>query len=128
MNYLNLAISFIAVIVVHELGHYFACKYYKHNPKVRFRWYGIEIGYNVTPRSLRENYIIALIGITTGYFVWILAFPSNTIWMYFAMCLLDFFQMMQMFLVPRKLRGAPISEAMLYNYRLQKKRERNIWQ
>lgn len=57
----------LAVIVLHELGHYGAFRLCGYKPIFNLRWYGIQIGSNCLPVcNLLEVYLIAAAGIILG--------------------------------------------------------------
>ena len=66
-------ILWLAVIVLHELGHYGAFRLYGYRPVFNLRWFGIQIGSNCLPAcTLLEIYFISFAGVFMGVIPFVL--------------------------------------------------------
>lgn len=88
-----LVIWFIPQVILHELGHYVAYRYYNIKPKLKLEWWGISIGeekdlFKLNPYQLS---IIGMSGILSGFIYTFFFFNNFYTIIYLLMCCLDFY-------------------------------------
>lgn len=105
---INETIKFILgvliVIIVHELGHYLAFRALRIKPKIKFRWWGIEIGdKEVWEMKPLQVYIVAVAGILWGA-IPLIIFTQNTEYglVYMLMSMIDIVLIIQVLSYPKK--------------------------
>lgn len=113
IDLLKYFVIWIIIIVVHELGHYFAFKYYKHNATIKIKWWGaIFIGQNVNVKKISQSVIILIWGVIAGLVPTILLFFEMTPYMrfngfllYFLLSMVDIGQIVVIMNLPKNERG-----------------------
>lgn len=96
-------------ILFHELGHYLFYRFYGYKPSIAIKWWGIVLGENLGKEvTLKQLYIIAGSGIIMGlpFFLW--SFQMQI--MYWFMCAIDLFIMIQILFTGRKYKNMKIIE------------------
>jgi len=109
MVYWYLVFLWVLAVVVHELGHWWAFRFFGFKPSVRLTWWGVLIGENVVLRvPFEELYLIAWAGVFLGGFVACLD------WRIFGLYLLScYFDFRTMLLVVRlRLKGASLGNTL----------------
>jgi hypothetical protein len=90
INILFYSFMWLAVIIVHEAGHYQAFITAGYKPEIKIKWWGIEIGENttlyLTPREICFN---ALSGISLGLCVFIMMGRPDWTMIYFFVSMVD---------------------------------------
>lgn len=95
---------FIPVLFLHELGHYVSYRFFGIKPKLKFRWWGIQIGeikdtFKLKPYQL---YLIGCNGVVAGL-IYTSSFNNPVyLFIYFLMCIMDLVVMYQSFTLGRK--------------------------
>jgi len=90
-NFFRIIVWGIFVVLIHELGHYIAYRYYGIKPKITFTKIGvIQMGdetslFQLTPK---KYFFIALFGILTGGFYTVIVLPEFNL-VYLLGCVID---------------------------------------
>jgi hypothetical protein len=98
LGYAWLSLLLLAMcLVIHECGHYIAFRAFKVKPKVRLRWWGVEVGneeaeYDLT---IKQYLVVIYAGILAGIFPLLFAKDSSLVIFYLLMCGLDIMLMFE---------------------------------
>lgn len=103
---MNEWIILLLSIIPHELGHYFAFRFFKVKPKIKFtKWLSIMMG---SPKDIEflnpfKLYIISIAGIFAGLLFLMIFSVSKEIYLtYFLMSLIDLFTIYELFCLPKE--------------------------
>jgi len=85
-------LTFVLLVVIHELGHMIMAKALGYRTRLRFRWYAILVDIDDMKRMTpRQSFLIANAGILSGGFFLVLIDASFELMLiYIIMCFIDF--------------------------------------
>jgi len=80
MDWVVQVVALVVALIVHELGHYAGFQGFGYKPDIKFKWWRVSVGENISWMcSLKEMIIILLVGINAGLAVLILVGVSSKI-------------------------------------------------
>jgi hypothetical protein len=105
---------FIPAIIIHELGHYLAYRYFGFKPSIKFKWYGILLGENVFHKAKPyQAYLITITGILAGLpFV---VHDDSLLVVYLFICMIDFVIILNILSIPKEFKDKPLIDYYEYN-------------
>ena len=110
---LKLLVIFLFTIIIHELGHYLAFRYYKYKPNVNFTWLYISIGDNCYKKlTLKQWFSVLYWGIFSGiiFFTLFDGFLTKYYFMlglcgYILACIIDIYNIIIIFHLKKTYKG-----------------------
>ena len=111
-------VLYIIAVIIHELGHYIAFRFFGRNPSLKFHWWGVSIGDNIhLNMNLFETGITALAGVFVGLvYVMIIGYNMLTT-IYILSCGIDLLQLYVISSSPKGFMHKTKKEFLLYQYR-----------